>query len=358
MRKGFADLPLHYGKAPHWLFNRMVLLSRSIVEVIVSEYGSKVFLERLSDPIWFQSLGCVLGFDWHSSGLTTTVCGAIKEALKDIGYDIGVFVAGGKGKTAIKTPQEIEQLCNKPGIDADSLKYVSKITAKVDNTALQDSYNLYHHVIFFDAKGRWTVIQQGMNNEKRYARRYHWFSDELKNFIEEPHRGICSIIRHENIPLNMTARESEASRKSIITIFKDEWFQKELSKMKGFKLPSRHYISAWDLKFESLEKLLNKAKEINIKEFEDVLSIPGLGPKNLRALALIAEIIFGAEPSFKDPVRYTFAHGGKDGHPYPIEKGIYDGTIEAIKKAIERSKVGQREKIEAIRKLAKLFQGP
>ncbi len=318
MRKGFADLPLHYGKAPPWLFNRMVLLSRSIAEAIVSEYGSKVFLERLSDPVWFQSLGCVLGFDWHSSGLTTTVCGAIKEALKDTGGDLGVFVAGGKGKTALKTPEEIERLCDRTGIESEYLKYVSRMTAKVDNTALQDGYNLYHHVIFFDSKGRWTVVQQGMNDVKRYARRYHWFSDELKSFVDEPHKGICSPVRHERILLNMTAVESEKSRKSIVAIFKEDALHRELSKIKKLKLPERHYIKAEDLRFDNLERLLNKAKEMDIKEFEDILAVPGLGPKSLRALALVAEVIFGAEPSFKDPVRYTFAHGGKDGYPYPV----------------------------------------
>ncbi len=358
MRKGIANLPLHYGKAPPWLFNRMVLLSRSIVEVIVSEFGTKVFLERISDPVWFQSLGCVLGFDWHSSGLTTTVCGALKEALRESCYDLGLFVAGGKGKRAIETPREIEETGERTGVDAERLKEVSRLVAKVDNTALQDGYQLYHHVIFFDMEGRWSVVQQGMNDKLRYARRYHWFSEEVKDFTQEPHTGISSPVKHERILINMTDRESERSKDAIITLLRyPTTTLREIKKIKTLNLPSRHYIKASDIKMGNVEKIVKASLEKEIKDFTDVLSIPGLGPKSLRALALVAEIIFGAEPSFKDPVRYTFAHGGKDGHPYPVNRIVYDGTVESLRKAIEKAKVGEREKIEAIKRLAKIFQG-
>ncbi len=357
MRKGFADLPLHRGKAPPWLFNRMVLLSKSIVEIIVEEFGTETFLERISDPIWFQSLGCVLGFDWHSSGLTTTVCGAIKEALRDIGNEINIFAAGGKGKVALKTPEEIRNVADKTGVDGDRLIYISRLVAKVDNTALQDGYNLYHHVIFFDGSGRWAIVQQGMSESEGYARRYHWFSGSVEDFVKEPHRGICSLRKHEKIPLNMVAEESEDSRNVILSIFKEDSVKREIGKIKWLRLPKRHYIRAEDLRFENVKKLLEKSKAFNIEDFKDILLIPGLGSKSLRALALVAEIIFGAEPSFKDPVRYTFAHGGKDGHPYPVERKVYDGTVESLKKAIERAKIGRREKIEAIKRLAKVFQG-
>jgi len=358
MRKGIANLPLHHGKAPPWLFNRMVALSRSIVEVIVSEFGTKVFLERISDPVWFQSLGCVLGFDWHSSGVTTTVCGALKEALKVSCYDLGLFVAGGKGRRAIETPAEIDYVGEKTGIDADRLKNVSRLVAKVDNTALQDGYQLYHHVIFFDREGRWSIVQQGMNDKLKYARRYHWFSEEIEDFTEEPHTGISSPVKHEKILINMTAEESGKSKEAIVELLKDPVHTlREVKRIKTLNLPDRHYIKISDIRTGDVEKIVKASVEKEIKDFTDVLSIPGLGPKSLRALALVAEVIFGAEPSFKDPVRYTFAHGGKDGHPYPVNRHVYDGTVEYLKKAIEKAKVGERDKIEAIKRLAKIFQG-
>ncbi len=334
----------------------MVKLSRSILELIVIEHGHKTLLERLSDPFWFQSLGCVLGFDWHSSGLTTTVCGAIKEALKDVGKDIGVFMAGGKGKTALNTPKELEIIGEQTGIDTEPLMDVSRLTAKVDNVLLQDGYHLYHHTIIFTENGFWAVIQQGMNTSNRYARRYHWLGERLNSFVEEPHSGISAQKVHEKITLNMTAEESSGSRNAITEMIRDKKvLLQELDKIKTLNLPERHYISPKDLDTKKLKEMIRKIDESSIKTFEDLLRVRGIGSKTIRALALVSELLYGAELSFKDPARYTFAHGGKDGHPYPVRKDIYDATINTLKKAIEKAKVGEREKIEAIKKLSKIF---
>ena len=354
MRRGIANLPLHYGKAPPWLFRRMVELSRSILELIVIEHGRDTLLRRLSDPFWFQSLGCVLGFDWHSSGLTTTVCGALKEALKDVGGDLGLFMAGGKGKVALRTPEELDLIGERFGLDTEPLKEVSRLTAKVDNALLQDGYQLYHHAIIFTSEGKWTVVQQGMNAEERLARRYHWLGEGLKSFVEEPHSGISAQKVHERIILDLTSRGSKETRKAIGELLKDrETLLRELETIKRLDLPKRHYITPEDLNLENLKKTVKKLE--SVEGFEELLKTRGVGPKMLRALTLVSELIYGAKPSFEDPARYSFAHGGKDGHPYPVQRNVYDATVETLKKAIEKAKVGQREKIEAIKRLSKIL---
>ncbi len=341
MRKGIANLPLHHGKAPPWLFNRMVRLSESMVEFIVLEHGRETLLRWLSDPFWFQSLGCVLGFDWHSSGLTTTVCGALKEALKKVGPDVGVFMAGGKGRTALRTPEELDSIGDRFGIDAERLKDVSRITAKVDNVLLQDGYQLYHHVVVFTADGKWAVVQQGMNTESRYARRYHWLGEDLESFVQEPHSGISAQKVHERITLDLTSRDSHSSREAVKELVSNG--------------PRRHYVTPEDFDLRKLRETVEKAQRSNIGSFEDILRLRGVGPKTVRALVLVAELLYGAKPSFEDPARYSFAHGGKDGHPYPFRRDIYDATIETLKRAIEKAKVGQREKVEAIKRLSRIL---
>jgi hypothetical protein len=355
VRRGFAELPLHRGKAPPWLFERMVKLSRAILELIVLEHGKKVLLERLSDPVWFQSLGCVLGFDWHSSGLTTTVCGALKEALRDLGPDIGVFMAGGKGRTALRTPEELKRLGDLTGVNTEPLVEISRKVAKVDNALLQDGYQLYHHVLVFTEEGLWAVIQQGMNGKTGYARRYHWFSEKLVSFVEEPHTGISSEKVHTRVDLNLVARESASSREAIADLLRNkETLIRELDRIKVLRLPRRHNISPSDLDLKALKESLRRINT-QVRDFEEVLRIRGLGPKMIRALALVAEVIYGAEPSFRDPARYSFAHGGKDGHPYPVQRDLYDITLETLKRAIAKAKIGEREKIEAIKRLSKVL---
>lgn len=351
MRTGVAHLPLHYGKAPSWLFHRMKSLSREILLFIIGCYGEEEMLRRLSDPFWFQAFGCVLGFDWHSSGLTTTVCAALKEGLKGLENEIGFYIAGGKGRTSRKTPQEIEEICNKESIDGSSLIYASRVSAKVDSSAIQDGYQIYHHSFFFTKGGSWAVVQQGMNEETRYARRYHWLSEGVKDFVCEPHWAVCCELRKEG--LNLVAMESEKTRQAITELSheKPEFLLKEGRKAIELLLPRGHAIPYEEIRLERLENTFIQIHERLPKNFEELLIIKGVGPRSLRALSLISELIYGIKPSFKDPTKFSFAHGGKDGHPYPLNRKVYDNSIEVLRSAIEKAKLGDIEKINAIKRL-------
>ncbi len=358
MRSGIAELPLHYGNAPRWLFIRMTKLSRAISEIIIGEYGTDEFLRRISDPVWFQSLGCVLGFDWHSSGLTTTLCGALKEGLKDLEKDYGLFIAGGKGKTSRKTPDEIRASGERLSFVPDNLIYASRMSAKVDSCALQDGYQIYHHCLFGTKDGKWAVVQQGMNTETRWARRYHWLSLDLKDFVIEPHKAIISY--NKGTTLNMVAKESAHARdaSTMIACGKPEASVKELKKIKEVRLPEHHPILTSDINPSRLEKILLKTYENQPENFAELLSFRGVGPQTIRALALIAEVVYGAEPSFKDPVSYTFAHGGKDGYPYPINRADYDKSISILETAIRQAKIENTEKLNALKRFANIQKRP
>ncbi len=361
MKTGTMKLPLHGGKAPYWLFNRMERLSREIISMIVSEYGPEEMLYRLSDPLWFQALGCVLGFDWHSSGVTTTVCGAVKEAVKGLEKDFGFFVAGGKGSTSRKTPLEIENAANIMGKDFSNLIYNSKITAKIDNNALQDGYQLYHHCFIFTKEGdTWSVIQQGMNEDDRTARRYHWLSKDLESFVCEPHKAICCDKKSRVI--NLVALESEKARETVteLSCEKPKNILKDLKKIRQWQenshtLPRRHHIKLNDMNLKKLEKIFTSTYERKPENFEKLLAIRGVGPKTVRALALISELVYGVNYSIKDPARFSFTHGGKDGIPYPVDRENYDRSIEILHKAVRDSKIGKTEKIKAIRRLAVFY---
>ncbi|MEW5694117.1 MAG: DUF763 domain-containing protein [Candidatus Hydrogenedentota bacterium] len=354
MRRGIANLPLHNGYAPRWLFDRMVRLAKEIVKVIVTDFSPEELLRRLSDPFWFQAFGCVLGFDWHSSGITTTVCGAVKQGLKDINKELGIYVAGGKGKTSRKTPQEIENYCSILGIDSRPLVYASKLSAKVDNSAVQDGYQLYHHCFIFTTQGRWCVVQQGMNENNCYARRYHWFSDTLYSFVNEPHNAVCCDLRKPS--LNMVAAESIGSRDKSVEIanIHPEKLTKEVSKVLSLTLPQRHEITIDDINSKRLQKILVSTYEQKPENYESLLGLQGVGPKTVRALALIAELIYGTKASYKDPARYSFAHGGKDGYPYPVNREVYDNSIHYLKECINSAKIEYTEKKKAFQRL-KLF---
>lgn len=347
-RTGIAELPLHYGKVQPWLFSRMTGLAKEIAIALIREYGEDEFLSRISDPLWFQSLGCVLGFDWHSSGITTTVCGALKEGLKEVGREMNIFIAGGKGATSRNTPDEIIQVGDKLGRDFDNLVYASKISAKIDNTAVQDGYQLYHHVFFFTKDRKWAVVQQGMNKVNHYARRYHWLSSNIKDFVCEPHSGI--IGKKEEGVLNFVSLEHEKLRENINTVSK-EHPDKNIKEFKKFKMPSSHSFGLEIINPKKLSTILIKTYEKQPAGFEQLLGIEGLGPKSLRALSLIAELIYGTPADFKDPVRYSFAHGGKDGIPYPIDKKHYDTSIAILHKAIECSKINDKDKTTTLRRL-------
>jgi hypothetical protein len=351
MKTGIANLPLHYGKAPPWLFQRMKKLAREIALVIIDEFGAEEMLNKLSDPFWFQAFGCILGFDWHSSGLTTTVCGALKDGIRGIEHDLGLFVAGGKGRFSRQTPKQIEEYCSTLSSDPQSLVYASRMSAKVDSAAVQDGYQLYHHTFIFTADGKWAVIQQGMNKTHRYARRYHWLSNTIKDFVCEPHQAICCDQRGET--LNLTAQESEDTRKAstLIACENPDRTASELKKIRELYLPKHHEILAQDINPQRLHKILIKTHERQPESFEHLLGIEGVGPKTLRSLSLISELIFGAKPSFLDPARFSFAHGGKDGHPYPVDRKNYDLSIEILRKSIQLARIGERERIEALRRL-------
>jgi hypothetical protein len=351
-RTGIADLPLHGGKAPRWLFERMTNLAREITVHIVSEYGPDEMLHRISDPHWFQAFGCVLGFDWHSSGVTTTLCGALKEGLKGQERNLGLFVAGGKGRTSRQTPAQIESFEHAISADPSCLVYASRMAAKVDTSGLQDGYQLYHHTFIFTEKGSWAVVQQGMNEDTRYARRYHWLGEAVTDFVCDPHAAICC----EGIGkvLNLVDEESTLARTTIAAIATQEKPEKNLAQLKQIKtlsFPSRHYIIPDDINPDRLTKGILLAYDRQPKDFEELLSLQGIGPKSIRALALISELIHGAPASFSDPVRYSFAHGGKDGHPFPVDRQTYDKSIEVLSQAVYKAKIDSAEKSEALRRL-------
>lgn len=352
MRTGVAQLPLHYGKAPRWLFDRMVKLAREITVAVVDTYGPQAVLRRISDPYWFQALGCVLGFDWHSSGVTTTVCGALKEGIKGREKEIGLFIAGGKGRTSRNTPQEIEAVCDQISLDGAPLVYASRMSAKVDSAAVQDGYQIYHHCFFFLSDGTWAVVQQGMNEETRYARRYHWLSTGVSDFVCEPHCAVCCDQQQGG--LNLVAQESDRTRTTITELaqVKPEEVLREIEQARRLTLPSGHAVPEAVGQRKRLEKTITSIYEHAPADFEAVLGIAGVGPQSLRALTLVSELIYGVSPSYKDPARYSFAHGGKDGHPFPVHRQVYDQTIEVLRGAIEKARIGDKDKMQALRRLS------
>ena len=353
---GIANLPLHGGKAPAWLFQRMVRLGREIVRLIVEDQGPRELLARISDPYWFQSLGCVLGFDWHSSGVTTTVCGALKEGLRGMERELGLVVAGGKGATSRKTPAEIIAAGERYNLarDANDLVHLSRLTAKIDNNAIQDGFQLYHHNFFFTLDGAWAVVQQGMS--ERYARRYHWHSEAVQELTIEPHAAICSSVTKESV-LNLVAADSVPTQNVMTELSRDtpDKIVRELNLMKTLSLPRRHEVALADLRPESIEKILLKTYEVQAENFEALLGMPGVGAKTLRALALISEVTYGTAASWKDPAKFSFAHGGKDGHPYPVNRMVYDQSIEILRKSLERARIERTEKENALKRLGTLW---
>jgi len=381
-RVGVATIPLDYGRCPYWLFERMKRLGRGIAIAIVEEFGPEEFLKRLSDPVWFQSLGCVIGFDWNSSGLTTTTLGALKEGLRGLEADFGLFVCGGKGKTSRKTPEQIQnwgEFLGLPMEKIDKLVYASKISAKVDSSCIQDLRNpfqIYHHNLIFTKAGQWAVIQQGLNPVIQKARRYHWLSSNVKDFVEEPHSGIISEMRVK--PLNLVAKESRGNKEISTELVKEKpkTFLKDIkliseksnSLIKQRRTPGFtemelnnvefHWHPVLKEKFDlkRLEKTIFAVHSENPENFEKLLSLKGVGPKTIRALSLVSEIIYGAKPSYKDPARYSWAHGGKDGTPVPVSSYLLDRTSEILEKGIQKSKISNREKIEAQRRLNKALR--
>lgn len=354
MRTGITNLPMHWGKAPRWLFARMKKLAREITIAIIEEYGSFEMLRRISDPYWFQSFGCVLGYDWHSSGLTTVTCGALKEGIKGLEKELDFFIAGGKGATSRKTPHEIDNWAEKVNfsISPDNLKYASRMSAKVDSAAIQDGYQLYHHNFFFTRKGHWTIVQQGMNIENRFARRYHWLSETTDDFVCEPKTKICDNKKYQYV-LNLTSKNSTDVRNVLaeISSANPEKTISEYKKIIEFSLPKREWIEKSDILPRNLHKVLLSTYGNKPKDFEALLGLKGIGPKSVRALTMIAELAYGTKADWEDPVKYSFAHGGKDGYPYPVDKSNYDKSIGILKKAIRKAKIERNERKNALIRL-------
>lgn len=346
-RSGTADLPLHYGKVPAWLYERMSALGLSIVEVILTDYGKEEVVRRLSDPFWFQSFGAVLGMDWHSSGITTSVMGALKEPLIPI-LKVWESLFVEVKENIPDTPQELLYIADKTGLNGTELVKASKLSAKVDNTAIQDGYQLYQHNFVVTDNGNWCVIQQGLNDADGTARRYHWLSENLTSFIEEPHTGINGISR--GTILNLTANEASDNRKGILDISHTD-STKIMQDFARLILPEHHEIRATDVDLKRLGALLYVTREQQPQTFEDLLMLEGVGPRTMQSLALVSEVIHGAPSRFKDPARFSFAHGGKDGHPFPVPVKIYDESIQILQKGIEKSKLGNSDKLNSINKL-------
>jgi hypothetical protein len=353
-RTGTATLPLHTGRAPRWLFQRMTELARELTEALVIEHGATTFLERLADPFWFQAFGCVLGFDWHSSGLTTTVCGALKAGLAGTEADTSIYVAGGKGAASRKTPDELRAAAYGLGLDGESLVYASRMAAKVDSAAVQDGYQIYHHSFFFTPTGDWAVVQQGMQEADRSARRYHWLSTRVSDFVCEPHAAICSEGRGDAV-LNLVATESAGARSAAAEIAREqpERVEREVAGILRLELPERHHVDIRrDVRPRNLGKVLLATYEAQPADFEALLALKGVGAKTIRALALIAELAHGRPASFRDPARFAFAHGGKDGYPYPVDRENYDRSIEWLREAVGRARLGNSDRLHALRRLA------
>ena len=352
-QSGSADLALMGGYIPKWLFERMTKLSLHIVEAILVEQGAKGFLSRMSDPFWFQSFGAVVGMDWNSSGVTTAVMRALKTTLNPHSESIGLYVCGGKGKESLQTPTELKRIGDSTGLNADHLVRCSRLSAKVDNTAVQDGYDLYIHSFVMSSEGDWTVIQQGMKTEDKSARRYHWHSENVQSFVSDPHAAICGDNQGEI--LNLVDNRAEPAQTGIIEITGEKPV-KVISEVTKMNLPKHFGIKSSDVNLKRLAAILQLAQETQTTDFEDLLLLKGLGPRTLQSLALVSEVIHGTPTRFSDPARFSFAHGGKSGMPSPVPTTVYDETIDTLKTAVARAKIGETDKQKAIAKLSKIAQ--
>lgn len=356
MRRSVAHLPLHGGQAPAWLFQRMHRLAGAITQTVVDEYGPTEMLARLADPGWFQAFGCVLGFDWHSSGLTTVTCGAMKEAYRRCGADLGIHVAGGKGGTSRRTPAEIAATADRRSLPGDRLIYASKTAAKVDSAAVQDGYVLYAHTFFFADDASWCVVQQGMSDATGYARRYHWLGRDDLNFVCEPHQGIDTqlTLGGPTCELNMVAAEADASRSASVQVARLDPARvlREVDAGPSLFLPRHHDVRTSDIDPRRLERTLRVLNEHAPADFESLLGVPGVGARTVQSLALIAELIHDAPRCTRDPATFSYAHGGKDGHPFPVDRETYDRNIAMLEAAVQRARVDPNEKDRSLRRLA------
>ena len=405
---GHADLPLHTGTVPRWLADRMMVLGTLITESLVENFGPEEVLVRLSDPLWFQSFGAVMGMDWHSSGITTSVMYALKRGLNPRAKELGIYVCGGRGKYSRMTPDELLQIADREGLNGDELVRDSKLVAKVDNNAVQDGFQLYQHNFILTKSGQWAVVQQGMNTSEKKARRYHWCSSDLRSFVEEPHTGVVGENRGKI--LNLTDTAADKARDSILEMSHEEperlikeitqigkpaseiillqggeslplgrtssrptpssgghprnapdsfseqgsLFPEMETQFRSIEMPAHHEVLEQDVDLKRLGGVLATAYQSQPENFESLLLTPGLGPRTLQSLALVSEVIYGTPSRFTDPARFSFAHGGKDGHPFPVPLKIYDESIRVLRDSIEKSKLGYNDKSDCIRRLHKV----
>ncbi|MGR9355426.1 DUF763 domain-containing protein [Rhizobium leguminosarum] len=367
-RAGSADLPLHGGRVPHWLGDRMTRLGTLITEAIVHHYGRDEFLRRLAHPFWFQSFGAVMGMDWHSSGITTSVLGALKRGLKPRAGELGLHVCGGRGAHSRKTPQELVSIGERVGLDGEGLATTSRLIAKVDSAALQDGFDLYLHGFIVADDGHWVVVQQGMNGDKRQARRYHWLSEGLESFVDSPHAAIEG--RSQGEIVNLADRRAERSRRGqldlLATLGPDRIIREAAALLRAeaparepaeqpmlphLIMPAHHDVRESDVNMRRLHGNLAAAADRGPTDFEELLLVPGVGARTVNALAMVAEVVHGAPCRFSDPARFSIAHGGKDRHPFPVPLRVYDETIAVMKSAVQKGRLGREEELQALKRL-------
>ncbi len=349
-RSGTADLPLHGGRVPPWLAERMTTLGTAIAESVVHHYGQPELLSRLSDPFWFQAFGCVLGMDWHSSGITTSVLGALKRGLNPRAHELGIYVCGGRGKHSRKTPAELRALADRAALDGEGLVRASRLAAKVDNNAVADGFQLYLHSFIVTANGDWAIVQQGMNDATGMARRYHWHSAAVRDFVCEPHAAIVG--ENQGEIMNLVDHRAKPAQGACIELAAQEP-TKTLLQFKKLAMPRHHDVRATDVDLKRLGAVLAVSYERQLHDFAELLLLEKVGPRTLQSLALVAEVVHGAPTRFRDPARFAFAHGGKDGHPFPAPLKTYDESIGVLRKALDRAKLGETDKIDGFKRLDK-----
>ena len=347
-RSGVADLPLHGGRVPPWLAARMVLLGTAISESVVEHYGRPALLSRLSDPFWFQALGSVMGMDWHSSGITTSVIGALKKGLNPRARELGIHVCGGRGRQSRATPDELRAVADRAGLDGESLVRTSRLTARIDNNAIDDGFQIYLHGFVVSADGDWAVVQQGMNGGSRLARRYHWHSAAVRDFTADPHTAIVG--EHAGVIRNLVDRRAGPAQDALLRITREDP-AKTLAEARHLIMPRHHDVRVEDVNARRLGAVLALAHERDLRDFASLLLVEQLGPRTLQSLALIAEVVHGTPTRFDDPARFSFAHGGKDGHPFPVPLRIYDDSLSVLRRALDSAKLGRTEKLDGMSRL-------
>lgn len=347
-RSGTADLPLHSGRVPHWLAERMTKLGSAITETIIYDYGTSAFLSRLSDPFWFQAMGAVMGMDWHSSGITTSVMGALKRGLGPKADELGIYFCGGRGKFARNTPHELRAIANRQGFDGEALVRKSRLTARIDNNAIADGFQIYLHCFVVTAKGEWAVVQQGLNDCNGMARRYHWHSTSVKDFVSDPHTGIVGD--NQGMLMNLVDSHANPARSAMLELA-NERPEKVLASARHLRMPSHHEVRESNVDLKRLGAVLAVAYERDLHDFAELLLLEKLGPRTLQSLALVAEVVHGTPTRFSDPARFSFAHGGKDRHPFPVPLKTYDEALNVLRTSLDAAKLGDKEKLDGFKRL-------